>query len=519
MIVHDPVDVCVVGLGAAGGTIASGAAAAGRSVVGLEAGPREDPVRSFDADEVAHAVDRRLLWSDPEVMVLDDQPPQVGPWLARNRGVGGPFAWSGFAYRMLPSDLESWPIGYEDLEPWYERAEELLQVRGLAGEHPYDAPRRGPYPLPPLPRVPGTERLAEAARSLGWHPYHPPAAVGPSCDRCGLCTFYGCHTGAKGGTLAHLDRPGLEVRAGATAVEVVDTAGAPRRAVRYLDERGEAHEQPARVVVLALNAPYVTRLMLLSGLGLDNDQLGRHLTFHTGTMAWGVFDEVLDVDRAPAQQVGVADLSEARPAAAGAPFRRGGLLHAGMPAAFTGGPLAFARALDTTVPLPEGVPRYGDGLLRFAAHAYRRHQAVYVLGEDLPQAENRVELDPEVTDRHGLPAVRYVYRPHPEDLAQQDHLREAARRLLEKAGATQVAALPPSPVPGGIFAGHAHGTTRMGHDESTSVADDVGLVHGTDDVFVAGAGLFVTASAVNPLLTIVALALRAVPAIVDASGR
>lgn len=516
MIAHDPVDVCIVGLGAAGGTIASGVAAAGRSVVGLEAGPRLIPAEEFDADEVAHTVDRQLLWDEPEVMVLDDGPPQVGSWLARNRGVGGPFAWSGFAYRMLPSDLEHWPIAYDDLEPWYDRAEVLLDVRGLTGENPYDAPRRSPYPLPPLPRVAGTQRLADAARLLGWHPYHPPAAIGPACDRCGLCTFYGCHSGAKGGSLRHLDGPGLEVRAGTTAVEVVDGGGG-RRAVRYLDPNGTAHEQPARVVVLALNAPYVARLMLLSRLGPDNDQVGRHLTFHTGSMAWGVYDDVLDVDRAPAQQVGVADLNEGRPAERGAPFRRGGVLHGGMPAAFTGGPLAFARALDITVPLPEGVPRYGDGLLRFAAHAYRRHQAIYTLGEDLAQPDNRVELDPEVRDRHGLPAVRYVYRPHHEDRTQTSHLVGAAVKLLQSSGAIQVAALPASPLPGGIFAGHAHGTTRMGTDPGTSVADDRGLVHGTENLFVAGAGLFVTSAGVNPLLTIVALALRAVPAISDAA--
>src|SRR3546814_2235281 len=91
-------------------------------------------------------------------------------------------------------------------------------------------------------------------------------------------------------------------------------------------------------------------------------------------MAWGVYDDVLNIDRGPAQQVGIDDLNEGRPAAAGAAFSRGGVLHGGMPAAFTGGPLAFARALDDTVPLPAGVPRYGEGLLRFAERAYSRHQ-------------------------------------------------------------------------------------------------------------------------------------------------
>lgn len=517
VITHPAVDVCVVGLGAAGGSIASELVAAGRSVVALEAGPAapQDPAT---ADEVAHVVDRRLLWHEPEVMVLDDGPPIRGSWLARNRGVGGPHAWSGFAYRLNPSDLESWPIGYDDLAPWYERAEQALDVGGIAGENPFEAPRRGPYPHAPVSRVPGAERLAVAARSLGWHPYHPPGAIGLGCERCGLCTFYRCHVGAKGSSARLLPEHGIEIRAGATATEVVTDASGRPRAVRYLESLGVAAEQPARVIVLALNAPYVTRLLLLSGLGNDSDQLGRNLTFHTGSMAWGVYDDVLDIDRGPAQQVGIADLNEGRPNAAGAPFSRGGLLHGGMPAAFTGGPLAFARALDDTVPLPDGVPHYGDGLLRFAAHAYSRHQAVYTLGEDLAQSENRVELDPVVLDSRGLPAVRYVYRPHPEDMAQQEHLLGAAVRLLDASGAAQVAASAPSPLPGGMFAGHAHGTTRMGDDPATSVADDTGLVHGTDNLFVAGAGLFVTSAGVNPLLTIVALALRASGSIADAAA-
>ena len=150
-----------------------------------------------------------------------------------------------------------------------------------------------------------------------------------------------------------------------------------------------------------------------------------------------------------------------------------------------------------------------EALLRFAAHAYPRHQAVFVLGEDLPRADNRVTLDPDVRDSQGLPALRMTYDPHPEDLAQQRFLVDRALDLLRASGA-EVVAGEPSPVPGGMFAGHAHGTTRMGADPATSVTDDRGLVHGTDNLLVAGAGGFVTAAGLNPALTIAALALRSV---------
>jgi gluconate 2-dehydrogenase alpha chain len=554
VIVDDRAAVCVVGLGAAGGTIAAGLAARGLHVVGLECGPERRPRKGsapFGDDEIAHVVDGALMLREPEVLVLDGGPPRTGTWLARNTGVGGPYVWAGFAYRFHPSDFRvasevgvapgtsvaDWPISYADLEPWYEAAETLARVAGTAGEHPFEAPRRHPFPHAPRPRLAGARLLADAAPALGWHPYHPPAAIlgvpeggRGACDGCGACTFYGCHRDAKFATGVTALAPGsgadlasLEIRAGATAVEVVCDAGGRPSAVRYLAADGEAHEQPAGAVVLALNAPYVARLLLLSrspahpaGLGNASGQVGRHVTFHTGAFAYGVYDEPIHADRGPAPQVAVDDCNESRPWAAGAPFRRGGVLHGGMPAAFTGGPLAFARALDVTIPLPEGVPRFGEALVRFAAHAYPRHQAVYVLGEDLPQASNRVALDPEVRDSLGLPALRIEYAPHPEDVAQHDALLDAAARWLAASGATTVVRAP-SRIPGGIYAGHCHGTTRMGTDPATSVTDSYGLVHGTGNCFVAGAGPFVTAAGLNPALTILALALRAVEPIAEAA--
>ena len=548
MITNDRVDVCVVGAGLSGSIVAAGLARLGLRVVVLEAGP--DHHGAFAGDEVAHVVDGRLLHAEPEVFVLAGGVPRVGTFLARNVGVGGPFVWSGFAYRFHASDFQvatesgtpdgssvaDWPLTYGELAPWYERAEAVLAVGGTTGDNPYDAPRRAPYPEEPVPMGPGAERLAAAARALAWHPYHPPAAVlvrprhdvgRGACTGCGLCTFYGCPWGAKAsvGTteLGTALRDRVEVRAGCTATEVRCDAGGRPFAVRYADTLGASAEQPAAVIVLALNAPYVARLMLLSrspahprGLGNEHDLVGRHLTFHTGFVSYGVYADLIHSDRGPATQVGIDDHNEARPSRAGAGFRRGGVLHGAMPAAFTGGPLAFARALDRTIPLPDGVPRYGDGLLRFASWAYSRHQAVYGLGEDLPQFGNRVTLDPQVRDSLGLPALRIEYTPHPEDIAQQRYLLARALELLDVSGA-QATAGALSSLPGGMFAGHAHGTTRMGADAATSVTDDHGRVHGTDNLFVTGAGPFVTSAGLNPALTIAALALRSVDEIAGAA--
>jgi choline dehydrogenase-like flavoprotein len=131
---------------------------------------------------------------------------------------------------------------------------------------------------------------------------------------------------------------------------------------------------------------------------------------------------------------------------------------------------------------------------------------VYALGEDLPQPGNRVTLDPEIRDSVGLPALRIEYAPHAEDTAEQRYLLDRALELLTASGArTPAGGL--SPLPGGLFAGHAHGTTRMGTDPATSVTNTHGRVHATDNLFIAGAGPFVTSAGLNPALTVAALTL------------
>lgn len=552
MITHDRVDVCVVGLGAAGGTIAAEAAVAGLRVVGIEAGADygENPGAAFDTDEITYVVDQALQWRDPEVLVFQDRPPIMSNWLSRNIGVGGPHHWSGFAIRFHPSDFRvastsgvpegssvaDWPITYDDLAPFYDEAEAMLAV-AAGTEHPWQPPRQRGFPGPPLPDTRRSQMLTEAARRLGWHPFRPPAAIlsehiasslRSPCNFCGHCTLFGCTRNAKASTSVTIlpkarTSGSLEVRSRCLAVEVaVDNSGRPC-AVRYLDDLGQGHEQPAAVIVLANNAPYVAKLLLQSrspkhptGLGNQYDQVGRHVTFHTSTCVYGLFDEPLHASRGPAPQVAIDDFSEDRPLRSGAAFHRGGQMVGGMPASFAGGPLSFVLALDEWLPLPEGVPPYGDELLRFAQHAFSHHMAVFCLGEDVPRAENRVTLDPVVRDRAGLPAVRFEYSHHLDDLRQIEYLAGKAQAWLEEAGARSVVRAQAA-LPGGMRAGHAHGTTRMGLSPETSVSDDVGLVHGFDNLFVAGAGGFVTSGGVNPCLTIVALALRAVPRIIDSA--
>jgi gluconate 2-dehydrogenase alpha chain len=544
----DDADVCVVGLGAAGGVIAADLAEAGLRVIAVEAGPAS--VRA-STDEIEFQIGHALFWKEPETLVVNGGAPRRAFWLARNIGVGGPLHWTTITYRLHPSDfrvrtetgpvagtsLADWPLSYDELEPYYARAEREIGVAGRAGGNPYEGARSAPFPLAPLPLSRAAALFADAARRLGHSPYPTPAAVlterrgaRQACNLCGRCSHYECLRQAKGNTrdsvLARAARTGrLDVRALSRAERVlVDPRTGRASGVRYRGPRGR-RDVTARTVVLANGAAYQARLLLLSasrehpgGLANSSGLVGRNLMFHTNVMAWGVFDELLYADRGPQTGAAFDDLDEDRPRTRhGASFVRGAAVVGGLPLAFAGGPLAFANAVGPGASLPKTVPMFGAGFRDFVASAYARHFGAFALCEDLPMEENRLELDPTVRLADGGPGVRIHYRYHPNTLAMEEFMVERVAAVVREAGARQVMSQRSS-LPAGMFAGHHMGTARMGSDPLTSVADGDGRSHDVPNLFLPGSGLFVTSAGVNPTGTIFALAYRTAAAIAREHG-
>lgn len=544
----DEADVCVVGLGAAGGVIAAELAERGLRVIALEAGPASV---SASTDEIDFHVGGRLSWHEPETLSVNGGPPIRGEWLARNAGVGGPLHWTCITYRFHPSDfrvrstsgdvpgtsLADWPISYDDLERDYRRAEQEIGIAGVAGANPHEGPRSSPFPLAPVPLSRAAQLFSDAARRLGHTPYPTPAAVLTEpragrrvCDLCGRCSHYECLRRAKGNTrdtvLARAVRTGrLDVRAASRAYRVVvDGRSGHAASVRYLT-RGGRREVSARTIVVATGAAYQARLLLLSaswahprGLANSSGLVGRNLMFHTNVMAWGVFDAPVYADRGPQTGAAFDDLDEDRPRHDhGATFVRGAAVVGGLPVAFAGGPLAFANALGQAIPVPRGVATHGAAYRDFVTRAYSRHFGAFALCEDLPDEANRIELDPSVRSPDGGPGLRIHYRYHPNTLAMEEFMRERVAEVIREAGAREVATHRPA-VPGGMFAGHHMGTARMGADPLTSVADRDGRAHDVPNLFLPGSGLFVTSAGVNPTGTIFALAYRTARAIARDHG-
>ena len=326
-----PVDVVVVGLGAAGGIVANQLAGQGLRVVALEAGPRVTK-ETFVFDELAN--DIRNVLGDPKINseVPTWRPTPEGDATTSRAGRivslmsngvgGGSIHYAGAHHRFAPwhfavrseslarygpgslpaySTVTDWPIGYAELAPYYDVIPRRFSgSRAAAGRTFFEGPRTRDFLLGPLRRTGWTELLSRRhARRRGLHPFAGPAAIlsepyrgQPACTYCGFCNFNGCHADAKGSTYLNVipraEATGtLEVVDGARVLSLpVDGHG---RAARRASTRaaGERSSRPAAAVVLCAHTFENTRLLLLSrsadfpdGLANANGQVGRNAMSH-----------------------------------------------------------------------------------------------------------------------------------------------------------------------------------------------------------------------------------------------
>lgn len=544
-------DAVIVGSGPGGATAAEVLTAAGWNVVILEKGrnhlielePPYAAKQEFSNDELKF-VFRHFLGPDPLVeprtfrrREADGERIHVGDVnnLPSTVGGGGPHA-DGKLPRLREEDfhlrsalgtvegaaVEDWPLEYDDLEPHYAAVERSIGVAGEAGANPFAAWRSGPYPMPPGPDMFGAALSADAAARLGLHPYRAPTGANsvpydgrPACNNCGFCGYYGCPIHAKGDPIALLRRSLLtgrcEIRPESYATDIVlDRSGKRASGVRYLDADRHHHEVTAAHVILACGAFETPRLLLRTGVGNSSDLVGRFLTVHFQTFVVGgfPFDMLGGRGRSVTHLhddfiVGDA-ASRAAASAAGLPWIRGGVVEHG----------SGAGPIQEAVEYPPG----SDHTAAMQASLLRRHLWVFTMqGEDLPQATNRVDLDPQITDAWGFPAGRMTYAPHPHEVVASQHFAPLLERVLTEAGAQWTAVATSPPATGDSMATtlgaapasrHVMGTCRMGTDPATSVVDPAGRFWDVDNLYCTDSSVFVTSSGYNPTLTLAALAHR-----------
>lgn len=551
------VDAVIVGSGPGGATVADVLTAAGWSVVVLEKGrnhlvdlePPYAPKREFSNDELKF-VHRHFLGPDPLAeprtfrrSERDGERIHVGDVnnLPSTVGGGGPHA-DGKLPRLREEDFHllsalgpvneadvvDWPVQYDELEPFYADAERRIGVAGDADANPFAAWRSGPYPMPPGPDMFGATLSAAAAEHHGLHPYRAPTGANsvpyddrPACNNCGFCGYYGCPIHAKGDPIALLRRALLtgrcEIRPEAYVTDVLlDASGRSATGVRYIDARRRPHEVSARHVVLACGAFETPRLLLRNGIANSSGLLGRFLTVHFQTFVVGGFPFDLLGERGRSVThlhddfiVG-DDASLAAARAADLPWIRGGVVEHG----------SGAGPIQEAVEYPSGP----DHTAAMQASLLRRRLWVFTMqGEDLPQATNRIDLDPAIVDAWGFPAGRMTYSPHRHELVASDHFAPALEQVLRTAGAEWTAtatsppvgplsgngAAPETPLGTAPASRHIMGTCRMGSDPATSVVDPHGRFWDVDNMLCADSSVFATSAGYNPTLTLVALAHRA----------
>jgi len=523
------VDFVIVGSGAAGGIIAKELSTAGHTVVVLEQGPRLSE-RQFDHDEFGTFMRGHNI-NDPATQPHTFRPTpqetaQRRQVLVYGRLVGGSNAhFTGNFWRMRPSDfneasrlggvpgtgLVDWPLSYEELEPYYTKAEWELGVSGEPG--PFDPPRSRPYPMPPLPVKSSGVLLERGARALGLHPQPSQMAINsrtyngrPACQHCGFCLIFMCEFRAKSTSMAVMlplaEATGrCEIRPDSYVAQVEVGRDGRATGVTYFDAQKRMQRQRAKAVVLCANGSETPRLLLNSasarfpqGLANSSGVVGKYLMFNTYFEVSAQFEQPLNEYKSVQNTRMVLDFYETDP-------KRGFYGGGGIDARFGKYPITFALE-----GLPRNAPTWGEGFARELARQFPRTMAFGCHGTSLPLETNSITLDPALKDAWGLPCIRTTYRDHPDDLKNAAFLGGHATEMAHAAGALAVWA---APVVAQTLAVHLLGTCRMGNDPRTSVVDRYHRAHDVRNLFICDGSSMVTSSRGQPTETISALAFRA----------
>ncbi|MHB8464119.1 MAG: GMC oxidoreductase [Acidimicrobiales bacterium] len=460
-----------------------------------------------------------------------------------------------------------WPIHYNHLEPFYAVMEEVVGVQGPArrarsgtiiNPNPCESYRSTPYAMPPGTPMYSNLLLADAASRLGHHPAPVPTAVNsrpyrdrPACDDCSFCALFGCGINAKGGgiwQLADALATGhAELLAEANVTEVLWTRrGSSFHAdgVRYIDGAGRSRVVRSDLVILANTPIEATRLSLLSGIGVVHPDearlsapqptttepsglLGRNIMFNLQTLVLGVVDKDIHPWRGRAATHTIDDFAGTGPTVRQfrAEVPRGGILELGGSV----NPIDEAMYMATIA--------YGqEAKDLLAVSPLRRHLlALLMQGEDMPQITNYVDIDPDLVDVCGTPAPRVTYASHSYELAAAAYYAPKMLEIMHAVGghgsaypdvrvvaATLADTTYPAAVPSRLVAAgdpiarhvptqevpssaHIMGTHRMATTSEGGPCTPYGRYWAFDNLFHAGAGLFVTAPGYNPTLTTWAL--------------
>jgi choline dehydrogenase-like flavoprotein len=515
----DTFDVIIVGTGAGGGTLARHLAPSGKRILLLERGdwlPRE-PANWLSADVfVDNAYVSPDTWLDGAGHPFQ---PQVHYF------VGGATKLYGAAlYRLRPEDFgelqhhdgisPAWPISYDELEPYYSKAEHLYEVHGAHGEDPTEGPASAPYPFPAVSHEPRIQQLADDLEAAGYHPFHAPCGIRlneanlaySACVRCQNCDGFPCLVHGKSdaevlGVRPALEHPNVTLLRNARARKLETNASGSAVTAVVVERDGETERYAADIVVVACGAANTAALLLSSasdehprGLANGSDQVGRNYMFHASQAVLALSRE--ENPTVFQKTLGLND------------FYFGSDQH--------DYPLGNIQMVGKSqAPMFRG-ERPGETKLapQWSLEKVAKHAIDFWLStEDLPLPENRVSVDSEGK-------LTLVYKPT--NVVPQEELYKKLKSILgqlrmEPDHLFGRFAYMKNAIP---VAGCAHqaGTCRFGSDPASSVLDVDCKAHELDNLYVVDTSVFPSIGAVNPALTAMANSLRVGDHLLDRLG-
>ncbi len=498
-------DIIIIGSGAGGSTLAYKLADSGKKILIIERGGYI-PIEKENWESEAVFVNQKYTTKD---LWLDKNEKTFNPGQHYNVG-GNTKVYGAALFRMRESDFNDvkhhsgispkWPISYTDLKPYYLEAEKLYDVHGERGADPTEPPEDAPYPLPPLPNEPHIQEVVDDLKAYGLHPFPCPIGVNLEKEKHADAPFVldrfdgfpdptehkaDAHVNALRKALEH-DNVTLITKTRVTRLET-NVSGTEIKIV-YAEHEGEKLWLTADLVVLSCGAINSAVLLLESandqypkGLANSSDMVGRNYMFHTNSAMMAIS-------------------KESNPTKFGKTFALNDYYLNSGDKDFDF-PLGHIQMLGKSdkdqIKAESPVPAPGFTFEWMADHAVD-----FWLGtEDLPQMDNRITL------KDGQIKITYSHS----NVKSHDKLKEKLKSALEHSGKFSHF------FPRNVYfskdmdiaaVAHQNGTICFGKDPKTSALDIYCRSHDIKNLFVVDGSFFVSSSAVNPSLTIIANALR-----------
>ena len=560
-------DVCIVGSGAGGGMAAYVLANAGVKVLLLEAGPMYDPAKNVTQLKWPYESPRR--GASTSTRQFGDFDAAYGGWdldgepythkdgtefdWFRSRMLGGRTNhWGRISLRFGPNDFkhksidglgDDWPIGYEDVAPYYDKVDKLIGVFGSKENLPNDPDSI--FLPPPKPRL-HELFIKEAATKIGI-PVIPSRLsiltqkindARGQCFYCSQCSR-GCTVYADFSSSSVLVKPAIEsgnveVIANAMAREVITNEQGLATGVSYVNKDDmQEYEVSAKVVVLAASACESARLLLNSkstrnpnGLANSSNVVGKYLHDSTGASMGGVLPKL--IGRKRYNEDGVGGMHVYTPwwlDNKKLDFPRGYHIEYGGGMGMPGYGFGFGmQNTNGKYPGRDGKQKQAGGYGAALKDDYRYFYGAGIhfsgRGEAIAREDNYCEIDPTTVDKFGIPVLRFHYKWSDYEVKQAKHMKETFAEIIDKMGGVVTYGKDDNEkndwglaAPGRII--HEVGTTRMGNDPKKSALNKFNQAHDCKNLFVVDGGPFVSQADKNPTWTILALSMRASEYIID----